>query len=157
MAKKITQDYGNQLSQQIEKSKVAQKTNIAKITSSYNRKVSLKAISSQYDNITQGTFITCYITFENQEEFDKKIATISKKARDLTEIEIGRSMINLMEMAKDPKNEVVLGLGLGIDHQKYLESELGDLSSLVSEEENTNEIIAKIANFEEVEMDAIEQ
>ena len=135
--------------------KTDKKLNVAKLTASYNRKVNLRAVSSQYDNIAEGLYATCWITFEDKEDFDKKAAALSYLVRHATENEIGKSISNLLKMSKDEDNGALLGINEKIDREKFIEDELGDLDSLIDDAADVNEVIATIEKFEEVDMEQL--
>lgn len=133
------------------------KIGVAKISASYGRKVNLKSISTQFDNVDQSFFATCWITFKDPEEFKKKSEILSNAVRDITEHEIGKSVSKLMEMKKDSKNSALLGIGVNIEHEKFVLNEIGDLSELLGDGDGSiDAVIKNISDIEEVELESVE-
>lgn len=127
---------------------------VAKVSKTYSRKVSLKGLSSKYDNIECGTMITVPIEFEDAKELSIKLQNLQKAVMDETEKDISKTISNLFEMSKDVKNNAVLGIG--IDHNNSA-CGTGDLSTI----EGLDELIAEEKDIElpldmeEVDIDSL--
>ena len=113
---------------------------VFKITKSYSRKVSLKAVSSQYDNIECGTYISAEFNFNDQKDLDKKMEALGEKVYLETERDISVVMNNLIEAAEDPKNSAVLGLGKQITVNKDLTSQIDGLDDLFNSNDDKTKI-----------------
>jgi hypothetical protein len=128
---------------------------IARISAGYSRKVNLKSISTQFDNIDQSFHASCIISFESPEEFKRKSEILSNAVRDITEKEVGKTISKLFEMKEDTSNNALLGLGVNIEHKKFLDDEIGDISQFLMEED-INETIKSFADLEEVDLTTVE-
>ncbi len=133
------------------------KIGLAKISASYGRKVNLKGISTQFDNVDESFYATCWITFKNPEEFKHKAGILSNAVREITENEIGKSISNLIEMKKDSKNDALLGIGTNIQHEKFIQSEIGDLSEFLREgDESIDAVIKQLSDIQEIDLEEVE-
>ena len=156
-AKKVETSIESEITLKNNQEQIKKKVGIAKISASYGRKVNLKSISSQFDNIDESFHATCWISFDNQEEFKNKAAILSNAVRDITEFEIGKTISKLMKMKEDNNNNALLGIGVNIEHQNFLKNELGDLSAFLNENiDSANETIKEFADMEEVELETTE-
>ena len=105
---------------------------IMRVSKNYSRKVSLKAISSRYDNIECGTFISATIECDDEQQFNDKTAILAEKVREETERDIDLAIRNLVEMAKDNSNSAVLGLGSEMSKASLLESEIDGFAEILN-------------------------
>jgi len=103
---------------------VKKEEKLFRVTKSYTRKVSLKGISSQYDNITCGTFISTPIQWSDEEDLNKKLEMLTTKVQKETEKDIAVAIGNIMELASDSKNSALVGEGENIEYVKYLSSQI---------------------------------
>ena len=116
--------------------KKEKKRRFAKVAKSYSRKVSLKSISSQYDNIECGTFVSSVISFDGEEEFNKKAGIIAQKAFSETERDIAQAMIELAEAKKKDPKSASLGLGDNLSAKDFMESQIEGLEELLETDED---------------------
>lgn len=131
------------------------KTNVAKVTASYSRKLNLQSVSSRFDNIDQGLYVTALITYEDSEEFENKVATLANKVRESTEKEIVKSVSKLMDMSKDESNNALLGTGENLSIKAAVEEEFGSLEDLLAKDAEVNEVVSSLGELEEVDMGAL--
>lgn len=125
---------------------------IIKVTKSYTRKVNLKAVSSQYDNIECGTIMSANIEFKDQNELNEKCIKLAEKIRRETERDIANNIQNLMDLAKDDSNSALLGLGNKISSDKTQISSIDGFDDLISEQETIQSIPSEL---EEVDLEDI--
>lgn len=126
---------------------------IFKVTKSYSRKVSLKGITSQYDNIDCGTFVTAIMECENIEEFDDKCKTLFDKVRTETERDIATSLRSLMDTAKEPENSALVGMGDDISDDSYETIHIEGLDEIGTDQ--TNKEIVSLDDFEEIDINDV--
>lgn len=93
-----------------------------KVFKTYSRKVSLKGVSSRYDNIECSTFLSGMVEFNDEEDLNKQTGMLAEKVFKETERDIYNAIENLMEMSKDNKNEAVLGTGTNLGKTKVHEN-----------------------------------
>lgn len=133
--------------------------NIVKVTKYYERKVSLKPITSQYDNITSGTVVETYLSYDNQEDFDKKCEALSKKVVAQTEADIARELIDLAKKSKITEKKFFVGVGNDARIKEELIDEIEGFEKILEEENGidieTLENKMKV-DFEEVDIDDID-
>jgi len=112
-----------------------EKKQFIKVTKTYSRKVSLRGITSQYDNVDRGTFVTAMIGFSNEKELNEKLKQLSKLAFNETELDIADTINSIKKMCQDESNQALVGLGPNLEPRK-LEEESDDLSDLLNSLEN---------------------
>lgn len=105
---------------------MSQNIRIKSVTKCAKRKVNLVGISSEYDNIEWGTFLTAEIAYENDEDLVKGMSELSSMARAQVEKDIRDNMIILKKMAEDDKNKCLLGMG---DSIRFTEEEAKSILS----------------------------
>jgi hypothetical protein len=81
------------------------------ISKNYERKVNLSGISSQYDNITSGSFISMDVEIDKIEDAVDKMRELEKIVFNETERDVKERFIRLKEMADDEKNQMLMGIG----------------------------------------------
>lgn len=86
-----------------------------RVTKFCSRQVSLKGVTSQYDNIRCGNTITTIFEVSSQEELNTKLSKMTSLVQNETERDVREEMIKIFAMAKDPKNSALVGLGPNID------------------------------------------
>ncbi len=86
-----------------------------RVTKFCSRQVSLKGVTSQYDNIRCGNTMTTIFEVSSQDEFKTKLGKLSTLVQDETERDIRAEMVRIFAMAKDPKNSALIGLGPNLD------------------------------------------
>jgi len=97
---------------------------VKSVTKSVKRKVNLKCVSSNYDNIEWGTFLTAEIAYENDDELIRGMEKLSKMARDAVDFDIRNNLIVLKVMAEDNDNQALLGNGSSLQFSKEEAAEL---------------------------------
>lgn len=97
---------------------------VRSVTKSAKRKVNLVGISSEYDNIEWGTFITADINYTDDKDFQEAVDKLSTMTRNAIERDIRNHIIVMKEMAKDKNNQIKLGLGNSLE---YTEEEAANL------------------------------
>lgn len=108
--------------------------NIIRVTKSYTRKVSLKSLTSQYDNVECGTVMTALISFSDEKEFDNKMQVFDKLVIKTTENEMHSVIENVAQMTQDVENKALVGLGSSLQQKTFLEEQLGtvDITEILS-------------------------
>ena len=115
----------------------------------------MKAITSQYDNIECSNYISAVVDCKDQEELNEKQEILRKKLFQETEKDIKAALQNLMEMANDSNNELVMGNGTSADDDdKYYTLDIDGLDELATEDGESTEVVS-LGDFEEVDMDKI--
>jgi hypothetical protein len=92
-------------------SDVVKQTPTMTVSKRYERKVNLSAISSQYDNISLGTFLSCEMEVEGMEHLKEKMRKMYALVVSETERDIRETFIRLKSMAEDKKNLALVGTG----------------------------------------------
>jgi len=126
-----------------------------KVFKTYSRKVSLRGVTSRYDNVECSTFISGVISFDNEEDFNKKSLALAEKVFNDTERDVYNAICKLKEMSNQNKNSAALGLGADLSvHVGNGDAVAGfeDMSEHVNLPEEMSEIdmdeIGKILNGE---------
>ena len=97
---------------------------IVKVTKHYERKVNLSGISSQYDNISHGTYIAREIEYASEEDMRNGMLEMADIVRQETEEDIRNTFIMLKGMVDDVSNDALLGLGTNLQIGKKIEKEV---------------------------------
>jgi len=122
-----------------------------KVYKTYSRKVSLKGVSSRYDNIECSTFASNIIEAKDEEDFNKQTLLLAGKVFMETERDIYNAIENLINMSKNDKNEAVLGTG-----KKFGKTDIHNKTSVDGFEKMANE--SDLPNeLEEINMEEIDQ
>lgn len=128
----------------------------AKLSKFYERKTSLKPISSQYDNITLGTNLEFDFKFSDEKDFEKKCRFVAKSVFEQTETDIVLAIVDLIKKSKDPNLQILLGIGDDAREKEDLFDGMPGFSKLLEDEDalDVEEIENKLkAEFEEVDFE----
>lgn len=128
------------------------KKKIFKVTKNYSRKVSLKGITSQYDNVTCGTFIYAPIEWIDEKDFNSKMEVLAKKVKDETERDIASAIGSLMDMAKDENNSALVGNGDNLEYTKFLSTQIDGFDD-ISPDDDTMSLPEDIEEVEGIGLD----
>jgi hypothetical protein len=93
-----------------------------KVTKCADRKVNLRGISSEYDNISRGTIISAEIEYLTEQELEKKMQELSDMASLATERDIRNELIMLQLLSDDVDNDCLIGMGPNLEYTKEEES-----------------------------------
>lgn len=104
----------------------------AKVTKTYSRKVGLRGITSQYDNIDRGTFVTAIVGFKDENEFKEKCRFLSRLVTQETEEDIAETLQMIKKMANDENNQALVGLGPNMEAKEMLETDIDGLADLLN-------------------------
>ncbi len=115
---------------------MAKRMRIKTITKSYGRKISLRGVTSQYDNIEHGTFQTAEVEYETEEELQELRKELAVQLRKDVEEDIKNSIAGILAMKLDPKNSVLLGLGF----QEKTKEISNETEKEVSEDDVTDQL-----------------
>ena len=85
------------------------------ISKHYERKVNLTAISSQFDNISVGTFISGEVEVTNDEELVEELRSLKKMVFEENERDIKEIFVDLKKMSEDKKNKALVGTGTTLE------------------------------------------
>ena len=107
-----------------------------KVTKSYSRKVNLRGISSRYDCIELGSYLSAEIECVDEDDLNKKSEALALKVRKETEKDIFSAMKNLISLSKDSKNSVLLGIGNDVESSGAASSQIEGFDDLIKESEN---------------------
>ena len=125
-----------------------------RVTKHYSRKVNLKAISSRYDNVELGTFVSATIECEDEKQFNEKTAILAEEVRLETERDIEMAIRNLIDMSKDNSHSAVLGLGAEVVEVSALASEIDGFAEILNDQkkiQSKNSQKSLPSDLEEVE------
>ena len=122
---------------------------VFKVTKSYARKVSLKGITSQYDNIECATYISAPVEWADEEDFNKKLNILTKKVQSETERDIAVATQSLIDLSRDDKNSALIGNGDNIEAVKFLSSQIDGFDDVSPEEL----VLELPPDLEEVDLD----
>jgi len=116
----------------VEETKEIKEKRFAKVAKSYKRKVSLKGVTSQYDNVEVGTFISILVSFDDIPELMKKCDGLAAKVFESSERDMKVNIQNVIEMTKDPSNSALVGLGPNLEAEALLKDHISDIDELLS-------------------------
>ena len=107
----------------------------AKITKWYERRVSLGGVSDKFDSIKSGGSVTAVISFEDQDEFDKKNDILGQKVLAEIERDLARAIGNIKDMVGDPSRRALAGIGRDFDYDEFLLDQVDGFDEIIAETE----------------------
>lgn len=82
-----------------------------RVTKSCARQVSLKGVTSQYDNIKCGNEIQSMIEVTDMEDLKRKLKNLTDLVQKETERDMYEEIKRVIEMTQDKKNSALVGIG----------------------------------------------